>query len=256
MRRSRGFTLIELVMVIVLLAIVATVSVQFVSLSTRGALDLSARQQRALQAVVIGEQLSRSLREAFPLSVRVNGQCIEWLPLLAATNYTRRTRGPGFDRVDVVPFSDPPPAGSRAVIFGYGTGVSALYGNNNPGPVSTPVDTAAGNTLTLTASHRFSQQSPERRLFAIGEPVSVCQSGRYLYRHTGYGRSETQLAPPSAGRREVMSANLAGPVNFRFTPPSLLRAAVVEFTLTLQDYDTGSDETTTTIQEVQIRNVP
>lgn len=55
MSRSSGFTLIELVIVIVLLAIVATISVQFVALSTRGALDVSSRQQRALQSVVISE---------------------------------------------------------------------------------------------------------------------------------------------------------------------------------------------------------
>lgn len=256
MRAARGFTLVELIMVIILLAIVATVSVQFVSLSTRGALDLSARQQRALQAVVIGEQLSRSLREAFPLSVRVSGQCIEWLPLRAATNYVRRTRGPGFDQIDIVPFSDPPPVGGRVVMFGYGDGTAALYGDNNPGPVSTPLDAVAGDTLTLSAPHRFNRQSPERRLFAIGDPVSVCQSGSYLYRHTSYGRDETQPVPPTSGRREVMSANLAGPVDFRFMPPALLRAAVVEFTLILRDYDTGSEETTTTVQEVQIRNVP
>lgn len=256
MRGARGFTLVELVMVIVLLSIVATVSVQFVSLSTRGALDLSARQQRALQAVVIGEQLSRAMREAFPLSVRVSGDCIEWLPLLAATNYTRRTEGPGFDEIGIVPFSDAPPAGSRAVIFGYGTGTSALYGNNDPGPVSSPVGTVNAGTITLIFAHRFNQQSPERRLFAIGDPVSVCQSGRYLYRYSGYGRSESQPVPPTAGRRGVMSANLSGSMDFRFTPPALQRAAVVEFTLTLQDYDSGSNETTTTIQEVQIRNVP
>ena len=55
MERTRGFTLIELIMVIVLLAIVATVSVRFVALSTRGALDVSERKQRALQGVVISE---------------------------------------------------------------------------------------------------------------------------------------------------------------------------------------------------------
>ncbi|MCK7549757.1 type II secretion system protein J [Marinobacter koreensis] len=256
MRRARGFTLVELVMVIVILAIVATISVQFVSLSTRGALDVSARQQRALQGVVISEQLSRQLREAFPLSIRVSGQCLEWLPVLAATNYIHRPQGPGFDKIDIVPFSQVPAVGNRALIYGYGATTSELYGTANPGPVSTPIAGIAGGTITLSSAHRFRQQSPVRRLYVIGSPVSVCQNGRMLYRYSGYGRATSQPSPPTGGVREVMSANLSGPVDFRFTPPTYQRAAVVEFALTLKDFDTGSDETTTTRQEVQIRNVP
>src|SRR5690554_1980814 len=89
MRRQAGFTLIELIMVIVLLAIVATVSVQFVSLSTRGALDVGARQHRSLAGVVVSEQISRQLREALPTSVRINasGSCVEWMPIRAASYY-------------------------------------------------------------------------------------------------------------------------------------------------------------------------
>ena len=256
MQGHRGFTLVELVMVIVLLGLVAMISVRFVSLSTQGALDLGSRQQRALQGVVLGEQLSRQLREAFPLSLRTNGACLEWIPLLSATNYRQLTQGPGFDTLAVVPFNPVPPVGSRLVVYGYGSDTSDLYADTDPGPVSGPVSLVAGNSVTLTSPHRFTQQSPERRLFAIGDPVSVCQDGRWLYRYTGYGRSTVQPVPPVGGVREVMSANLAAPVNFQLTPASLQRAAVVAFTLSLKDYDTGSNEVTTTVQEVQVRNVP
>src|SRR6056297_2586468 len=104
MVRSRGFTLVELIMVIVLLAIVATISVQFVALSTQGAIDTGERQQRALKAVVISEQISRMLREAFPLSVRPTGAgCIEWLPIAGATTYVDLPAG-NASTIEVVPF--------------------------------------------------------------------------------------------------------------------------------------------------------
>ena len=256
MRRSAGFTLVELVMVIVLLAIVATISVQFVALSTRGAIDVGARQQRALQGVVITEQISRELREAFPLSIRVAGNCLEWLPIKAGTAYTDLPRGS--DSIGVAPFIDVPPTGStRAVVYGYGTSTDSLYGSASPGPVSPTIssidNTASPAQITLSANHRFRERSPQRRLFVVGQPVSLCQSGQFLYRYSGYAPSTTQPTPPSV-TPQVLSANLTGASQFQYTPPSFRRAAVVQFTFTLRDPQ--GDETTTVSQEVQIRNVP
>lgn len=258
MLRRSGFTLIELVMVIVLLGIVATVSVRFVSLSTRGALDTGARQLRALQAVVISEQITRELREAFPLSVRSSGTCIEWLPLRAGTNYLDLTHGSGFDEIDIAPFALVPATGnSRAVVYGYGTGTADLYAGTNPGPVSSTIDaidnTASPATIALSAGHRFNASSPGRRLFVVGDPVSLCQNGRFLHRYNGYAPVSDQPTPPSV-TPEVLAANLTGSVDFRFVPATLQRAAVVQFTFELASAD--GVETTTVSQEVQIRNVP
>lgn len=258
MRRATGFTLVELVMVIVLLSIVATISVQFVALSTRGALDLSARQQRALQGVVVSEQVSRELREAFPLSVRTSGNCLEWIPLVAGTSYVELTTGPDFDMLSVAPFSGPTAADSnRVMVYGYGTSTSALYGSSNPGPVSPVIDVidnaASPATIQLSAGHRFGERSPERRLFVVGPPVSLCQNGRFLHRYSGYSASAAQPTPPAVAP-EVLAAELSGNADFKFTPATFRRAAVAQFTFTLADPQ--GDETTTFSQEVQLRNVP
>jgi len=258
MGRQTGYTLIELIMVIVLLSIVATVSVRFVALSTQGALDTSARQLRALQSVVISEQLTRELREAFPLSVRSTGSCIEWLPLEAGTNYLSKTKGPGFSQIDIAAFAQVPATGStRAVVYGYGTSTGDLYTAADPGPVSETIssidNTASPATITLSGSHRFNTNSPARRLFVVGEPVSVCQSGRFIYRYSGYTPAATQPDPPGV-TPEVLSASVTGTVDFRFLPATLQRAAVVQFTFDLESAD--GNETTTVSQEVQIRNVP
>ncbi len=261
MLRRNGFTLIELIMVIVLLSIVAVVSVRFVSLSTRGALDTSARQLRSLQAVVISEQITRELREAFPLSVRSSGSCLEWLPLEAGTNYLSLTSGPSFDEIEIAAFGQVPAVGStRAVVYGYGTSATTaadLYSGDDPGPVSETISAidngASPATITLSGSHQFSATSPAKRLFVVGEPVSLCQSGRFLHRYSGYAPTSAQPTPP-AGTPEVLAANLTGTVDFDFQPATLQRAAVVQFTFELAS-DDGA-ETTTVSQEVQIRNVP
>ena len=135
MRRVAGFTLVELVIVIVLLAIVATISVQFVALSTRGAVDVASRQQRALSGVVVSEHISRGLREALPTSVRTNpsGSCIEWMPIIAASNYENLPGGPTPDSFEAVPLPNGGSARGRVVVYGYG---SNLYDVTSPGPVS------------------------------------------------------------------------------------------------------------------------
>lgn len=262
MRSARGFTLVELVMVIVLLAIVATISVQFVALSTRGALDLGARQKRALQGVVVSEQLSRELRSAFPFSVRASGSCIEWLPVAGATLYRNLTRPPDRDEIGIVPVVGLAPVVSplRAIVYGYGNGQSTLYGSSDPGPVSPSVDTGFGagdDVVPLAAGHRFAQRSPERRLYLVGEPVSVCQQNDRLIRYEAYGRYLSQPAPPTGGNSAVLAANLLpDSASFTVEQATFQRAAVVKFGFTLADGDAGTGETTTFSQEVQIRNVP
>lgn len=261
MRRAAGFTLIELVMVIVLLAIVATISVQFVALSTQGAIDVSSRQQRALASVVISEQVSRELREALPTSIRTNadGSCIEWMPIRAASNYLDLPRGGTPSSFDAVPLPDGASAAGRVVVYGYG---SDVYDLNNPGPVSPPAS-MSGSTPPATvtfdggATHRFAAKSPERRFYIVGEPVSLCQSGRWLYRYSGYGINAAVASglPSGMPGREVVAATLEeDSLVFEVTPPTLQRGAVVSFRFVLVDSETG--ESTAVNQEVQVRNVP
>jgi len=259
MRRVAGFTLVELVIVIVLLAIVATISVQFVALSTRGAIDVGSRQQRALSGVVVSEHISRGLREALPTSVRTNpsGSCIEWMPIIAASNYENLPGGPTPDSFEAVPLPDGGSVRGRVVVYGYG---SNLYDVTNPGPVSPLATMPAGAspvTVTLDSPHRFSATSPEKRFYVVGDPVSLCQSGRWLYRYRNYGINEPVASglPTAYPGREVLAANLeAASLLFEVTPPTLQRGAVVSFRLVLEDTETG--ESTAISQEVQIRNVP
>jgi MSHA biogenesis protein MshO len=271
MFRQRGFTLVELVIVIVLLGIVATISTQFVSLSVRGAIDLGDRQQRALQGVVISEQITREIREAFPLSVRANDACLEWLPILGATRYESLPSGPDFEEVTILPFGKDIPEDALMIVYGYGSGQDSLYGYTDPGPISPPANSVADDATSITFTgpdqdHRFRERSPQKRIYAVSDRISICQgqvangNSNWLYRYSNYSHgtgqpTASQLAGKSNRTREIMSANLvSGSLDLQVTPPSLRRSAVVNFEFELAA--PNSDETTRVNQEVQIRNVP
>ena len=277
MRRQRGFTLVELVMVIVLLGIVATISTQFVALSTQGAIDVGDRQQRALQGVVISEQITREVREAFPLSVRssdAGDECLEWLPIVGATAYTLLPTGAGSNTVEIQSFGQTIPEGARLIVYGYGSSQGSLYESGasvpNPGPVSPKIEKIENlpsglQKVILAADHRFRERSPQKRIYAVGKPISVCQeqgsnSGR-LYRFTDYGadtsatRSYNWLRN-NADDKGLVSANLAKDSwNVQVTPISLKRSAVVNFAFVLESPNSDK-EITRVSQEVQVRNVP
>jgi MSHA biogenesis protein MshO len=270
MRGQRGFTLVELIMVIVLLGIVATISTQFVSFSTSGAIDLGDRQQRALQGVVISEQITREIREAFPLTVRSEqDECLEWMPILGGTSYRSLPFDEEQTTFSVIPFEEEARQAinkqeARLVVYGYGVSQDKLYNVGNVGPVSPEIDSINGSgDVVLVSPHRFTRRSPEKRIYAVGQPVSICQGtgadSSKLYRFTGYPPEEDQPSyswldnNADAG---LMSANLyrSHLVDWKVTPVSLRRSAIVSFEFVLKAQN--SDETTTVTQEVQIRNVP
>jgi MSHA biogenesis protein MshO len=274
MPRQQGFTLVELVMVIVLLGIVATISTQFVSFSVRGAIDLGDRQQRALQGVVISEQITREVRAAFPLSVRAKKPgCLEWLPILGGTTYVTIPFEDSSNKVLILPFDDDVRQAigrkeARLVVYGYGS-LQLLYDfeNAGSGPVSPVISSildvpeSTQDKVILEAPHRFNQRSPQKRIYAIGKPVSICQNqnvaSKKLYRFGNYNSDTTQpsFSDLSSTESGVMSANLS-PNSFRLKiePASLQRSSVVDFAFELTT--PNSEETTRVSQEVQIRNVP
>lgn len=88
MQKQQGFTLVELIVVILIMGILAYGSVQFI-LNTSGAyVDSQQRSRLAAVATSSLERLSQELRLAMPGSLRLNSDgpqsCLEFIPIQIA----------------------------------------------------------------------------------------------------------------------------------------------------------------------------
>lgn len=265
MRRPHGFTLIELIIVIVLSSILAVVAVQFISRTTQGAIDSAGRQQLAATAYVIHEQVSRAVRQSLPGSIRTtaDGRCLEYIPLLTGSVYQSLDTSVALSSLTVLPVSASTDITGYLAIYPLPGGDP--YRRNNPGPLAAqPVTLPAGTapvTITLSPPHRFAASSPQRRFYITDTPETLCQDGQWLYRYRGYGwvaevnNLQAALPASAAGGREVLAAPLqAGSLEWRFQPPTLQRNGLLTYRLTLER--PGTAERLDVAQEVQVRNVP
>lgn len=259
--RVSGFTLIEMIIVIVLLGIMSVGSVRFISQTTQGVIDAGERQRVASIGLVAMEKMSRELRQALPNSIRVDGtnECIEFVPIAGGSEYTSIPILTASTTITAIKTGY---AGSlnttydRVAVFP--TVLSQVYGGADPGPISpliaTLPSTTPTETITLSSNHQFLSDSPERRMFIVKGPVTFCYGSGYLYRYKNYGFQSTMGAsrPTTfAAGREVVVSNLSG-ATFTYVPASLSRNGVVKINLALID----GGETQILDYEVIIRNVP
>jgi MSHA biogenesis protein MshO len=220
-RSAAGFTLIELIMVIILLGIVATISVRFVTLSTQGAIDASERQKRALKGVVLSERLTRELRESVPGSVNVSGNCISFVPLRGAGIYQEVTGASG-PEYKVIPAPD----------------------EADWVPV---VASPSGEITSLEYPLAASQQSPQKRFYYVAATYLFFQENNKLYRQVIEGDFEAGCSGKEADPQRILATNVTGLLfsedNGRVTFQFLISSE-------------SSNESMPFTQTLQVRNVP
>ncbi len=206
--RQHGFTLVEMIVVIVIIGILAGIAAVFLVHPIQGYMDLSRRAALVEAAESALRRMARDIRIALPNSVRVtniggvgDGFALELIPTIDGGRYcdtSDATPGPGrctnaldfstansqFDLLGCFRDSGTPTApGRRLVINNLGIPGNDVYdGVTVITPAATTVTIApiAPNTcptggnhqVTLSPSHQFRGGSSGRRVFVVQKPVT------------------------------------------------------------------------------------
>jgi len=270
--RQGGFTLIELIIVIVLLGIVGVSTFSFLGFGTRIYTDSISRDEQVGTGRFVLERLTRELEGAYPGSIRISAdqRCIEYVPVVAGSLYTQIPR-PG----SVVPFQAVTPfeysfvVEQKQKIAVYALSEAQIYGSTNrikaldSITADTPVAGFTQFNLATDDGPTFQRESPAKRFYVLAQPVSWCVTpGQQLRRYWNYDWQTTQpdlTILPLTGNTAVLATNIANDLaepnqQLFHLAATDIRKRTVEVVLLV-----GSDITTETLtmhHGVTIANLP
>lgn len=258
-----GFTLVELVVVIVIVAILAALGGQFIVAPVTGYVDLSRRTRLVDQADLALRRMQRDIRHALPNSIRIDtsGQYLELLNTVGGGRYRRyQDSGTGdildFDLADtgfdiLGDLSLAPVAGNQLVV--YNVSSSGLTGNAYAATPDNRATIGSGSSVThmnIDTGFNFAHSSPSQRFFIVDQPITYACEGDVLKRYDGYAIATTQPKPPGGGG-DLVSGNVSD-CKFTYDPGASQRAGLVTLELTL----TEAEESITLLHQVHVVNVP
>ncbi|TRX52801.1 type II secretion system protein J [Thalassomonas sp. M1454] len=200
MIRAKGFTLIELVLVIAILGIISVGFVGFINVGSNVYQNVSNRDSLISDARFAVERLNRELRNALPNSIRIiddgNRQCLEFVPIKTSHVYSDIPANGDLASADIEVIK----ASSfynfrntdRAVVYPIDESDAYDLSLNKAQRINS-VDTT-NNTwqITLASATSFASDSPNQHLFIVGEPVSYCAETGRLERFSFYGFNNVQ----------------------------------------------------------------
>ncbi|GLS82351.1 PilW family protein [Paraferrimonas haliotis] len=270
MAKHGGFTLVELITVVILLGILSVGVTSFITYGSRIFADSTATDQIISQSRFAIERMTREIRSALPNSVRTDSgsdyQCIEFIPIQASASYIDIPTFPETARNSATVFNPTPNvSGSGFTMLVYPLQPSDAYVDNSqsiakafavnsvsPGPSD---DT---KVVRFQRTVLFLESSPSKRFYLVTGAVSYCFEGDgRLRRYSGYRWDNAlQPGPSLMGTGVLMSEGIVNDLNddppIELTPSTLVNNAMVHLQ---PEYQLGSASLRYQHQ-VQVINVP
>jgi MSHA biogenesis protein MshO len=274
--RRRGFTLLEMVLVIAIMGIVAAMVGVFIRQPIDAYLDQARRAELSDSADLALRRIGREIARALPNSVRVDpsGTMLEFLPIAASGRYRAAPAADGSG--DFLDFDDPADtsfdvlgpaidvaAGSQLVVYNLGLPGADAYSGESRRALA-----ASGNALAalsyVPGGAQFPFRSPGNRFQIVAAPVTyACLPGAggtgQLRRYTGYAIQAAQPVDASgaplsglAGRSAGLLADKVESCAFAFGVGPAARIGVVTLYLTLA----AGGERLTLVHQVHVDDSP
>lgn len=264
-RKHSGFTLVELVAVILILGVIGAGIGSFVASSMQVYIDVVTRDKLLTSSRFAIERMARELQTAVPGSVRISGNtsqhCLEFVPTLYTTYYINLPLQPSTDAVIDAVF----PVDARGNIHVVQPGTAIIVNpetnadvynasNNKIQEITQCQDDGDGDCATrddsdeiiqITVNDAFAEESPAAKLYFVNGSVNYCVLDTTLVRFEnsigavqasgtlGYPRLATHVVN-SLSSNPALGASADDP--FVYIPATNERDAGVQLRLQLQQH--------------------
>ena len=244
LKKQLGFTLIEMIVVIIILGVLAAGISTFVSLSTQIYTEATARDQLVSSARFAIERLNRDIRNSLPNSLRLtdSNQCLEFTPIIESTIYTKIPVAPDSitDEITVIRFEEAFDNNWSVIVYPLThVDVYPVVSSDFDKIHAVKGINSSGNkwVITLKNQVQFSEHSPTQRLYFINENETV----KYCLLEGNLTRNNILMA------EDIVNT---GP--FEIQPATLQRNAMVQAHFRFEK----NNEQVTFNNEIQVLNVP
>lgn len=271
--RSRGFSLVELIIVMVITGILASVMAVFIVGPMQSYFDQSRRAELVDAAEMALQRMARDARRSLPNSLVTDGTTLEMINVSDAARYRagpgtspvggERDRRLEFNRADTAfnvqsPIQPTINSGDRLVVYNLGqSGADAWAGD----PVITPsglgitigddADVPGEWRVEMPGGHRFVLESPRQRLYVVDSAIAYqCNpdaAGGTIRRRQG----AIADAPFDLSGAPRVTGHVTD-CSFSYDPGTASRNAVVTLRVEL----TLESETVSLTRQVHVENSP
>lgn len=249
--RVNGFTLVELIAVIVILSVLATIGTGFVVRATESYQSTQSRALLVNTARLALERVTRELRVSLPFSARVvnNGNCVQFIPVIAGGFYLDKVPdtangAPATTGVDASPTVV---AGIPNFIVIGAMGAADIYGATTG---SRAMFSGFVNGRATFPSKVWERNSPNRRFYLVNNSQAVCVVGTELRLYENININAATFA--TGNTFSILARNVTLADAFTLQSGAENRNNRVSISLNFS----ANKETVKYVQGVNIRNVP